>query len=61
MSDYGKGPAVAVMSKLLSRSCIMAKVHTFVRSHFIVHEALSSFNDVNSVSCSIKLPFSSSK
>lgn len=55
-----KGPAVAVMSKLLSRSCIMAKVHTFVRSHFIVHEALSSFNDVHSESCSIKLPFRSS-
>lgn len=52
MSTYGKGPAVAVLCTLLSRSCIMAKVHTDVAGHSIVHQALSSL-DVNLASRSI--------
>lgn len=33
MSTYGKGPAVAVMCKLLSSSCVMAKIQIDVTGH----------------------------
>lgn len=41
------------MCELLSRSCIMAKAHTDVTGRSVVHQALSSLNNVNLVSCSI--------